>query len=310
MFTKNDKGEERRFYNGKIGRISSISETEIKVTFPEEENVLTLSKETWKNIRYSLNASTNAIEEEELGTFTQYPLRLAWAVTIHKSQGLTFSKAIVDAGDSFAPGQVYVALSRLTSMKNLVLHSAITAASISTDENVVAYSEEVLDEAEMLDHLEQGKLNYMGNKLIEAFNCDELVDAMIAFQKTYDERQLPNKPKIEEWFDALLEQVAILGKTGKSFMNQLHFAMPQARDDGFKFVSERVAAGSTYFINALDGKILFVLRKHINEMETLKKVKQYVKSLEDLSRIISSKKKVIQAVTPLLEDFLAGGDRL
>ena len=137
MFIKNDSGESRKYYNGKIGTIHSIDEKGIQIKFPNEATLLTLEKETWKNIRYHYHKEKDRIDEEELGTFTQYPIRLAWAITIHKSQGLTFDKAIIDAGASFAAGQVYVALSRLTSLSGLVLKSRIDPHCIHTDERVL-----------------------------------------------------------------------------------------------------------------------------------------------------------------------------
>src|SRR4029077_2839555 len=100
-----------------------------------------LEKETWKNIRYSFNREKGNVDEETLGSFTQYPLRLAWAITIHKSQGLTFDKAIIDAGASFAPGQVYVALSRCTSLQGMVLLSRLYPSAIATDKRVIAFAQ-------------------------------------------------------------------------------------------------------------------------------------------------------------------------
>ena len=126
MFIKNDKGEFRRFYNGKIATVTKIEADKIFVVPAGETAEMQLEKETWKNIKYNYNKEKDEVNEEEQGSFTQYPVRLAWAITIHKSQGLTFEKAIVDAGASFAPGQVYVALSRLTSLEGLVLYSKFT----------------------------------------------------------------------------------------------------------------------------------------------------------------------------------------
>ncbi|MGI8633811.1 MAG: ATP-dependent DNA helicase, partial [Segetibacter sp.] len=146
MFIKNDKGEVRKFYNGKIGTVTRIEREKIAVTFPNEKEELEIEQEKWQNVRYDYNKENDALEEEELGTFTQYPIRLAWAITIHKSQGLTFEKAIIDAGASFAAGQVYVSLSRLTSLQGLVLKSRILPNCISTDRRVVDFVKQEIEE--------------------------------------------------------------------------------------------------------------------------------------------------------------------
>ena len=132
MFIKNDVGDERRYFNGKIGTVKDIQveKHKIIVSFPNGEEDVEVKRETWENIRYSYNKGDDKIEEEVLGTFSQFPLRLAWAITIHKSQGLTFEKAIIDAGTSFAAGQVYVALSRLTGLEGLVLRSRVPSVRI------------------------------------------------------------------------------------------------------------------------------------------------------------------------------------
>ena len=134
MFLKNDVIQ-RRYFNGKIGIVKSLDKENITVECDGVE--ISVSKETWENTRYTLNRSDGKLEQESLGSFTQFPLRLAWAITIHKSQGLTFEKVMIDAGAAFSSGQVYVALSRCTGLEGIVLLSKIPAAAIYSNEHVV-----------------------------------------------------------------------------------------------------------------------------------------------------------------------------
>lgn len=177
MFTKNDKGEVRRYYNGKIGTVNriDIEKNEVEIYFPKEKTTLTVQPEKWENIRYKLNEDKNKIEEDVVGVFEQFPFRLAWAVTIHKSQGLTFDEAIIDAGRSFAPGQVYVALSRLTSLKGVVLQSAITPASIQTDPRIVDYMSSHRGSDRWEERLALGKKQFLLNKSIDTFGWTHFI---------------------------------------------------------------------------------------------------------------------------------------
>ena len=136
MFVKNDPAPEKAFFNGKIGRLVGYDEKEGTVTVLSDGERITVPKLKWQNMEYTINADNQDIEEKEIGSFTQIPLRLAWAVTIHKSQGLTFDKVIVDAGQAFAHGQVYVALSRCTSLEGLVLKTRITSNALVNDFSV------------------------------------------------------------------------------------------------------------------------------------------------------------------------------
>jgi ATP-dependent exoDNAse (exonuclease V) alpha subunit len=138
MFIKNDP--EKKYFNGKIGKIKQLTEEYILVGLPEGEDV-ELKKYTWNNIKYSWNTKEKKITEETVGDFTQFPLKLAWAVTVHKCQGLTFDNVIADLSGSFSPGQVYVALSRCTSIEGLVLKSRISRNVIKTDPQVIKFTE-------------------------------------------------------------------------------------------------------------------------------------------------------------------------
>src|SRR5690554_1219882 len=140
MFIKNDSSPEKRFYNGKIGRITYLDKKEIKVHCQGEDTDITTSPETWENINYSIDPETKSITENKLGEFIQMPLRLAWAITIHKSQGLTFDNIIVDAEDAFAHGQTYVALSRCKTLEGIVLTTPITEKSIINNHEVESFN--------------------------------------------------------------------------------------------------------------------------------------------------------------------------
>lgn len=142
IFVKNDK--ERRFHNGKIGVVTNLYHDSIEVVIETDDGYykdIIVSQETWKNVSYSWNQENNSIEEAVLGTFAQFPVKLAWAITVHKSQGMTFERVVADIGNSFDAGQVYVALSRCTSLDGLTLSSKITAKSIITDPRVAEFSE-------------------------------------------------------------------------------------------------------------------------------------------------------------------------
>lgn len=145
MFIKNDSSPEKRYFNGKIGRVIYLDRNEVVVKCPDDEFNIETTAEEWENINYAVNPETKAITEDKIGSFSQIPLRLAWAITIHKSQGLTFEKAIVDAQGAFAHGQTYVALSRCKSLEGLVLKSKIDSSQIINDHQVSSFSQSSAD---------------------------------------------------------------------------------------------------------------------------------------------------------------------
>ena len=137
MFVRNDPSAEKLYYNGKIGKITKISSKNISVICPGDKQEIVVQPIIWENIKYTLNEENKEIEEEIIGQFKQYPLKLAWAITIHKSQGLTFEKAIIDAKAAFAHGQIYVALSRCKTIEGMVLSSPISSRGIETDKAIM-----------------------------------------------------------------------------------------------------------------------------------------------------------------------------
>lgn len=174
MFIKNDTEKIRRYFNGKIGTIESITDEKIMVSSKGEYAPIEVKKETWKNIKYAVDKSSNKIEENEIGSFTQYPLRLAWAITIHKSQGLSFEKAIIDAGQAFAPGQVYVALSRCTNMEGMILRSKILIASLKSDQRIVSFANTQQTNASQLRLLSTAKKQFQTDEILQLFDFSEI----------------------------------------------------------------------------------------------------------------------------------------
>ena len=175
MFIKNDSSTEKRYYNGKIGIITAITKESVAVQCGDEVDEIITEKETWSNINYSINEETKAIKEEMIGAFTQIPLRLAWAITIHKSQGLTFERAIIDAEASFAHGQTYVALSRCTSLEGLVLKTPITSSAIINDSTVSLFNEGVEENHPDEDILNTSEKNFQLNLIAELFDFQPLL---------------------------------------------------------------------------------------------------------------------------------------
>ncbi|OQA01588.1 MAG: ATP-dependent DNA helicase RecQ [Bacteroidetes bacterium ADurb.Bin408] len=175
MFVKNDSKREKQYYNGKIARVKTIDDDTIYVVSPEDNTEIAVERETWHNVKYSLNDTTKEIEEQIVGKFTQFPLKLAWAITIHKSQGLTFDKAIIDAGSSFAFGQVYVALSRCRSFEGMVLRSPISQQAIKSDRFVSEYTEDIGRTPPDSAQLKALKIQFQKEKIAELFSFDALL---------------------------------------------------------------------------------------------------------------------------------------
>lgn len=305
MFIKNDKGETRRFYNGKIGVVSRIISEKIYIQFTDTKEEFLLEKETWRNIRYQYDNEKDKIEEKELGTFTQYPVRLAWAITIHKSQGLTFSKAIIDAGASFAPGQVYVALSRLTSLDGLILHSRILSGSIHTDPRVLQFAgnEMTGDEIEQTLHREQKQ--YLADLLIEIFRFEKLFENIQNHYGIYAQIQIPEKNAAVKWAERMLTMMSSQLEVSEKFQKQLHQLITNTPREGFDRLHERVKAAADYFSGVLD-EMLASIKEHVNQIKMKKKVKKYLGELRNLEIDLIRKKRRIMQATPLTEGLLQG----
>lgn len=227
MFVKNDSSPLRQYYNGRIGQVKRIDDENIIVHCPEDNFDITVTMQEWENTRYVINKETKEIEPEIQGVFRQYPLRLAWAITIHKSQGLTFERAIIDAGLSFASGQVYVALSRCKTLNGLVLASRIDEKAIINDQRVKEYiSRQEAEARRSIGLLELYKQDYYKQLLMELFTFTDILRAEEALCRAAIE-WLHAYPKLTLLHKATLksmqQQVGSVAMKWLSVINQSNF---------------------------------------------------------------------------------------
>jgi uncharacterized protein YpbB len=305
MFIKNDKGESRRFYNGKIATVSKISREDIFVRFEGDEHDMLLEKETWKSIKYQYNQEEDRIEEDEVGSFKQYPIRLAWAITIHKSQGLTFEKAIIDAGSSFAPGQVYVALSRLTTLKGLVLYSRIHPSNITTDERVIEFTRLEKEEDQLAQELQQEQKIFLTRTLLQTYDWLKLAEGMQMHYEEYETRQLPDKNSCVLWAKEVLDAVLKQQEMAEKFTRQLQQLLPNAPQDGYQFLHQRVSAGSAYFLQAVE-EMENSIKNHLAGIKVKQKVKKYANTLQQLCLLPQRKIQQLKQAIQITEGLVKG----
>ncbi len=252
MFIKNDVDKSRRYFNGKLGAVTEIGDELIVVKGNDDGQIIKVGKETWKNLRYSIDAKSQQLQEDELGSFTQYPLRLAWAITIHKSQGLTFQKLVIDAGDSFAAGQVYVALSRCTSLQGLVLHSRINPNSVFTDTRINQFGSRK-PAAELLEpQLQLAKHHYQGTLLTGLFQLKSIIKAIAELQKVVDEHQRSFNAEAGPYVQTLQQKATALQQVADKFQIQLKLFLshPQLPVEN-EALQERIKKAADYFATQL-----------------------------------------------------------
>jgi hypothetical protein len=281
MFIKNDPSPDKNFYNGKMGVVQSVDANEVWVHFPQENRVIDVQKYEWENIQYKVDENTKEIQEEVLGTFVHYPLKLAWAITIHKSQGLTFSKAVLDVEDVFQPGQAYVALSRLQSLEGLVLRGRASVKEIHFNREVIDYADNEIhpEVLEKLFHTES--MVYLKNYIHAKFSLVQIYNLWKEHLRSYRHEAVKSeKAKHKDWAESQLSNLESVKEPSFKFLSQIEAVFSQ-NPVNMDFLIQRLHAARQYFFKTLD-EVYFELLSKIEEIKKIKRVKTYFNELSTL----------------------------
>ncbi|MFA6831404.1 MAG: HRDC domain-containing protein [Bacteroidaceae bacterium] len=282
MFIKNDPSEDHAYYNGKLGRINHLGLSKVSVLCDGEKTPIDVGPLTWENTIYTVNKETGEIDEMVEGTFQQMPLRLAWAITIHKSQGLTFDKAMIDISGSFAHGQVYVALSRCRSLEGLILNSRLLPHNIITDDQVEAFTNNATAHQLTKSEIDARKLLYFAEQVNNQFDMSILSQRLQAYERIFEEflaQSYPQKTRDLEVATAVFHEEVY--NIAQRFANEYQPLCKRADEPQIKqLLQERIHSAARYFAPKLV-QIAAILPKEIDLDNKLVK-KRYNNRMDEL----------------------------
>jgi hypothetical protein len=298
MFIKNDSSIEKRYYNGKIGTVVNLDDDAVLVQCKDEDELIETTYETWENISYTINDETKEIKEDVTGSFSQIPLRLAWAITIHKSQGLTFQKAIIDAEASFAHGQTYVALSRCTSLEGLVLKTPINSNSIISDNTVNSFTEKAAEQEPNQQDLKASQKTFQLNLITDLFNfyqilypLKRMIDIYYANRNSFEGNIIIPLENIKDKGIVPLIQVSI------KFKNQLqHISLDVELPETDTTIQERFKKALHYFLEQTETHIKTSLEGLTFSIDNKAVKKDFSKQLQSLEDKLEAKLFCLKAL--------------
>lgn len=283
MFIRNDTSELKRYYNGKLAKVTSLEEDYVKVLPDGEHEELSIERELWENKKYSID-NEKQIQEDVVGSYEQFPFRLAWAVTIHKSQGLTFDRVIIDAGRSFTAGQVYVALSRCRTLEGIVLKSRITPNIILSDERISSFQTrtDAGDEFEQL--LETEKYGYAVDRLLKKLDVHWLKDEVDRWKKAIAESKFLKSEESEKLAEHLEKEAGELTAVYDKFsiFVRTHLDRGSGKAENWEKLEEKSVGAVNFFFSNLQTKFFNPIKESYLITKGLKGLKAYndiVKSL-------------------------------
>jgi len=296
MFVKNDLSRDRLFFNGKIGMITRISNEQITVKCPGDLSEIVVNPLVWTNIQYELDSGTKEVKEKIIGAFTQYPLKLAWAITIHKSQGLTFEKAVIDANLAFAHGQVYVALSRCKSFEGMVLRSPISFNSVKTDGTVSEYTRNAKNNEPGEQQLIESRKSFQQTLLFELFDFNPLKGYFFQVRKIAEDHNNILDPNIIDDLKSIRDNSEKdIYEVSENFKKQLNsYLTEMSLPEDNQELQERVKKASTYFINKVESVFIEPLKKLNTDCDNKAVRTSLIDALDNLQKETTVKKALMK----------------
>ena len=299
MFLKNDSSSDKLFFNGRIGEVIKIEKEVVHVKCPDDNFAIEVRPDVWQNIKYSINNENKEIEERVCGTFTQYPLKAAWAITIHKSQGLTFEKVIIDAGAAFAPGQVYVAISRCKTLEGLTLASALTPKVLINSSSVEQFNKSALENQPGEAELEQARIAYQKKLLLELFDFSPLVAKISRCINLVIQHRGSVQSAVNENFEMIASLIRedISGVAAKFESQIANYLITEADIVKNHPLQERVKKGIAYFMQKVDYCFKNLISSEVIDIDNKEVRRSFSDALNRLYEEIRTKRCCLEACT-------------